>query len=256
MTFPADRLVDADRPWPGPVAFGEVDRDFFFGREAEADELLGLVLSHRLTVLFGLSGLGKTSLLGAGLFPMLRERDFLPVRVRLDVEPGALSPSAQINAALSAECQARDVAATAPAPGETIWEYLHRGGVEFWSPRHRLLTPVLVFDQFEEVFSRVNDAGGLDLQARIIDTLGDLSEGRVPAAVKAELERAQALADRLEFSVHRYRLLITIREDYLPDLDELVSEIPSLRQSRMRLTHMRSPTATAAVLAAGARRGS
>jgi hypothetical protein len=37
-----------------------------------------------LTVLFGPSGTGKTSLLNAGLFPRLRESSFLPIAIRLD----------------------------------------------------------------------------------------------------------------------------------------------------------------------------
>jgi serine phosphatase RsbU (regulator of sigma subunit) len=252
VTIVTDRLVDAQRPWPGPAAFGELDRDFFFGRDVEVEELFGLVLAHRLTVLYGLSGLGKTSLINAGLFPLLRARDFLPIRIRIDVEPGALSPSSQINAAISADCLSWNVDVMPSTPGETAWQYLHRNDVEFWSQRHRLLTPVLIFDQFEEIFSRVSDPGGLDIRVGTIEILGDLTEGRVPTALKADLERTQELAGRYNFPDHRYRLLIAIREDYLPDLDELGSDIPSLRQSRARLTHMRSGTATAALLSAAA----
>src|SRR5438045_9360530 len=41
-------------------------------------------LQGTLTVLFGISGLGKTSLLQAGVFPKLREEGFMPVRIQLD----------------------------------------------------------------------------------------------------------------------------------------------------------------------------
>ena len=251
MTALTDRQVDAQRPWPGPVSFGEADREFFFGRDAESEELLGLVVVHRLTVLFGLSGLGKSSLLAAGLFPRLRHRGFFPVRLRFDLEAGALSPSAQIAAALAADVRRHDVDASAPEAAEPIWDYLHRADVELWSARNRLLTPVFVCDQFEEVFSRVSDASSRNRQRAIIETIGDLSEGRVPQALRARLERDPALASRFTFTGHRYRLLLSLREDYLADLDDNAGEIPSLRRSRLRLTHMRSSTAIAAVRAAG-----
>ena len=64
--------VDAQNPWPGLVAFTEELSEFFHGREEEADELTGARGKKNLTVLFGQSGLGKSSLLQAGLFPRLR----------------------------------------------------------------------------------------------------------------------------------------------------------------------------------------
>ena len=64
--------LDAENPWPGLMPFTEATRAFFHGRDAEAAELLRRVRRERLTILFGQSGLGKTSLLFAGLFPRLR----------------------------------------------------------------------------------------------------------------------------------------------------------------------------------------
>ena len=75
--------LDAQNPWPGLAAFAEGDHGFFRGREREADELARLVRRERLTVLFGRSGLGKSSLLGAGLFPRLRQDLHLPVFLRV-----------------------------------------------------------------------------------------------------------------------------------------------------------------------------
>src|SRR5882757_10956086 len=81
--------VDADNPWPGLSSFTEDLRGFFFGREKETEELVRLIRRNTLTVLFGQSGLGKSSLLQAGAFPQLREADFLPLYLRLDHDPAA-----------------------------------------------------------------------------------------------------------------------------------------------------------------------
>src|SRR5687767_10631181 len=76
--------IDEQNPWPGLNAFDEAAQRFFNGRGNEVAELRRLVLNAPLTVLFGASGLGKTSLLQAGLFPLLRQENVLPVYVRLD----------------------------------------------------------------------------------------------------------------------------------------------------------------------------
>ena len=77
------------KPYPGLASFQDTpgDRALFFGREKERLELLDLVLSEPLVVVFGRSGLGKTSLLNARLFEDLRQRRFLPVPVRLTHDP-------------------------------------------------------------------------------------------------------------------------------------------------------------------------
>ena len=66
LSFP---LVTPDRPWPGLAAFDESSAQYFFGRNADGDNLRRLLKRETLTVLFGQSGLGKTSLLQARLFP-------------------------------------------------------------------------------------------------------------------------------------------------------------------------------------------
>ena len=74
--------LSAQEPWPGLRAFSESDSEFFFGRERETVDLLRLVQRASVVVLYGQSGLGKTSLLQAGLFPRLKALDFLPLRLR------------------------------------------------------------------------------------------------------------------------------------------------------------------------------
>src|SRR5437660_12083165 len=100
-----------------------------------------------LTVLFGLSGTGKTSLLRAGVFPKLREENFLPVYIRLDYSIAAPALSQQVRAALSGNAQDREIeetqlrATAARAAAETSWQYLHR--TECWTRRKQLAMPSL-----------------------------------------------------------------------------------------------------------------
>src|SRR6185436_6798439 len=100
------QVLSPDNPWPGLDPFDETDREYFHGRAVEAGELLRLVRREPLTVVFGRSGLGKTSLLKAGLFPLLRGEDCLPVYVRLDHGEGAPALREQIFRELQAACDA------------------------------------------------------------------------------------------------------------------------------------------------------
>ena len=83
-------VVDAQQPWLGLASFTEDTRGYFHGREDEVAELARRVQRKLLTVLFGKSGLGKTSILRAGVVPRLRGQGYCPVYVRIDY--GAESP--------------------------------------------------------------------------------------------------------------------------------------------------------------------
>ena len=57
----------------GLQSYTEAQSDSFYGRDEEIDRLTNLVKSNTLTIVFGKSGTGKTSLLNAGVFPRLRK---------------------------------------------------------------------------------------------------------------------------------------------------------------------------------------
>ena len=62
-------------PYRGLGAFGDSDLDalFFFGREREREVIVANLLASRLTVLYGPSGVGKSSVLRAGVVRRVRE---------------------------------------------------------------------------------------------------------------------------------------------------------------------------------------
>lgn len=60
-------------PFPGLYAFTEEHAPIFFGRERETDELVQFVRDNRFVAVVGASGSGKSSLVGAGLIPRLRD---------------------------------------------------------------------------------------------------------------------------------------------------------------------------------------
>jgi len=228
-------LVDAENPWPGLSSFDEAAQRFFSGRDAESAELLRLVGQAPLTVLFGKSGLGKTSLVQAGLFPRLRQQNILPVYVRLDVRDRSAPLIQQAAAALQAEITKHGVDSVAPREGESLWEHLHGRRVEWWSARNQPLTPLFVFDQFEETFTL--GAENADAIERLRLDLADLIENRIPADLAQRIE-GDASAEHLDLRGQRYKVLLSFREDFLPEVEGWKGELPSLMRNRLRLLPM------------------
>ncbi len=244
--------VDPQNPWLGLVSFTEETRAYFHGREEEGAELGRRVQRKLLTILFGQSGLGKTSILQAGLVPRLRPEGFCPVYVRLDYNPHSPPPAEQIKRAVFRATEAAGSwtqSGTAVA-GETLWEFLHHRDDVLKDATGRTLIPILIFDQFEEIFTlaQSDDAGRQRAQEFLAD-LADLVENRPPAALEARIDRDEADAAKFDFARADYRILISLREDYLAHLEGLKAQMPSVTQNRMRLARMTGVQAVAAVRA-------
>jgi hypothetical protein len=233
--------VERENPWPGLAPYTEAQRARFFGRDNEAHDLVQRVERKILTVLFGQSGLGKSSLLQAGVFPRLRAAGYCPVYFRLDHGGGAAPPAEQLKTLVS-RATAEAGAWTRPgisAPGETIWEFFHHRDDRLCAADGRFLTPVLVLDQFEELFTLGVAADEARVRAQVfLDELADLVENRPPAAFEARLESGTADVEAFDFTRSDYRVLLSLREDYLPHLEGLKATMPSVMQNRQRLTRL------------------
>ena len=248
--------VDAANPWLGLASFTEETRAFFHGRDEEVGELSRRVQRKLLTVLFGQSGLGKTSILRAGVVPRLRTEGFCPVYVRLDYGRESPPPSEQIKqAVLRATVAAGQWTRPGIAEqGESLWEFLHHRDDTLRDPGGRALIPLLIFDQFEEIFTLAQgDDFGRQRAAQFQEDLADLVENRPPKALEAKLEHDDTAAERFDFARADYRILIALREDYLAHLEGTKAQMPSVTQNRMRLARMNGMQALAAVTGPGGR---
>jgi hypothetical protein len=237
--------VDSQNPWPGLAPFGEDSALFFNGRQVESIELRRLVMHAPLTALFASSGLGKTSLIQAGLFPLLRRENILPVYIRLDVRDRSAPLIEQVRLALEVELRKQQVDGPEFQPGETLWEYLHQPNLEFWSSTNHLLTPVFVFDQFEEIFTLGADNRSAVAELRV--DLADLVENRLPAKVRERIETKDMRDTAISLDAQGYRILLSFREEFLPALENWKREIPSILRNRYRLVQMTGEQAFEAI---------
>lgn len=234
----AETAAPADR-YPGAQPFGDTRLDWlrFRGRNQESDLLLHQLLGANLLILFGKPGLGKTSLLNARLFPLLRDRDFLPLPVRFNQTDSA-SPMKVFASAIAQACEAEQVDYT---PGEDggLWEFFKTA--VFWR-EDRLQTPVLVLDQFEEIFTLQS----AEFRTAVAAEIGELSSRRVPGRLRPR----PGSADPPPFSdkAPEVKVLISLREDDLGMLQELTPQIPSILQNRFRLTPLNEDDARSAII--------
>lgn len=250
----AAQAVDERRPWLGLASFTEETREYFYGRDEEVAELARRVQRKLLTVLFGQSGLGKTSILRAGLVPKLRGKGYCPVYVRIDYGREAPAPAEQIKRAVqeSASGSGHWTRAGAAVEGESLWEYFHHRDDVLEDRSGARLVPLLIFDQFEELFTLAqSDDFGRARAARFIRDLADLVENRPPKELETRLETDEQAAAAFDFARSDYRVLIALREDYLAPLEGLKTSMPSITQNRLRLAPMTGKQALQAVLRPG-----
>ncbi|MCO6426974.1 MAG: tetratricopeptide repeat protein [Nitrosomonas communis] len=101
------------------------------------------------------------------------------------------------------------------------------------------MIPLLCLDQFEEIFSlaRENPQRSQEVKQFTIE-LADLVEGRCPETIKAHLDDHPDKAKIFSFSRQPYKIILSLREDYLADLEGLRKGMPSVIHNRMRLTPM------------------
>lgn len=249
---PPEIHLDHERPWPGLISFTEADHSFFFGREREVVELARMIRQETATVFFGKSGLGKSSILRAGVSPLLRDSEFVPIYIRLNHAEEAPPLEEQVKVRLEEVCAQEKIEAPAPSSSETLWEYFHKKERDWWDSNNRLVKPILIFDQFEELLT-VGQSNPVrsERTAKFLTELEDLIENRPPAALLKRFDAERALARQYDLERLDYRAVLTLREDFLPDLEGLRERLRAIMFNRFRLMPLKGEQAMEVILKPG-----
>jgi len=235
-------IIDRQHPYAGLYSFRETDSEYFFGRKRETTDLVNLIADNVLTVVFGKSGVGKTSLLRAGLAPYTRKNYYLPIYLRIDFNNEEKHPLAQAKETIAAKIKEMDPQVS-PIGDLTLWEYFSVVKIQ-----RGIVKPLLVFDQFEELFTTgKNNPKNVN---EFVTELADLIENRVPLKIREKLKDEKRWIPILD-SGRNLRVIISLREDYLAQLETLYKYIPSLRFSRYQVSQMKGRDAIDAVLKPG-----
>ena len=218
-----DTLAPTTRlsPYQGLGAFGAADTAFFFGRDEERDIIIAQVKASRLTVLYGPSGVGKTSLLRAGVETELRRQasrnqqllgtpEFVPVLFSAWRE----DPSAALAATVVDEVMRRIGVPIqrAGSLGETLRSAAQKLDAKL----------LLILDQFEDL------------------ALYDRTQAG-PRRFAAEFP---ALINDRALPVN---VLVSIREDALAQMDRFRASIPRLLNTRIGIRPLAGNAARQAI---------
>src|SRR5260221_2648385 len=140
-------------PYQGLIPFDEDDAPFFFGRDRVTRLIVANLFAAPLTLLYGASGVGKSSVLRAGVVHQLRERKD-PLVVAF--ETWQTDPVSSLKAAVAQEAARAEGARALPSDSASLREFLLAYARRL--DRHLMI----ILDQFEEYFlyhPRDDDAG-------------------------------------------------------------------------------------------------
>jgi len=247
--------ADPESPWLGLQSFTEETQRYFFGRTAELQEIFERVLHKPLTILFGQSGLGKTSLIEAGLIPNLREAGLLPVSIRVRYDEDAPLVGRQMIAALSDALTStgREDLSAICLGASSLWLLLHDPDCGLIGENSSaVVRPVFIFDQFEEIFTL--GEGRRRIAENFLETIAAIVENRMPPDVRAQIETDDRLAEREDYQAHPAKVLLSLREDFLHLLERWRWQLPTLMDNRMELRPLSGVQAVQAVTEPGSLR--
>ncbi len=228
-------------PYVGPRPFKRdpEEQKLFFGRKHESENIISLIYSHKIVLIYAQSGAGKTSIFNASIAPALEEKglEVLPV-----ARVGISSVDIDSNNTNTGEGN-RSLHELNPyvlntihslVPGipdqslpaiKSLSKFLLNKFPHKVNPRGKPLPQLVIFDQLEELFNLYSDPAKWHEQQE--DFFKEVAD-----AVKSD---------------PLLRVVFIIREDYLGQLDPFVQVLPEKLKARFRLERLRKDTAIKAV---------
>lgn len=267
-------------PWLGLQSYRE--GEILYGRDEDIRDLTQSVINDTDTLLYGKSGIGKSSILNAGVIPAMKRNDFIPVMVRLSHkeshsylkqvkyaieetllpvphnEDGIPIELTDDEKRIRKEQLSKQIVEKVPchnADKESFYEYFHRH--EFYDNENNRIKLLVIFDQFEEIFTlQEEDKTRRNFFSEIADLLNDVPPAYLQKETTSKTTKQNvidlsnesnfdSLFSSLEFEKvedileyvadNEIHFIFTIREDFLSDFEYYTASIPSLKHNRYGL---------------------
>ena len=243
--------MEDNNPWMGLNSYNEPSKDasnkryLFCGRQKETFELVQLIEHNAFVTLYGKTGIGKTSLLRAGVFPILRHHydhtvpdkpelpSFYPIHIRLksptqlkdqEVDTSSKPLSEVLILCIEHELktiQQKEQLSSPPKPCDLkyLWFYFH---AHKFNDGSKNVSPVIVLDQFEELFAKQTDEEKVTL---FLSQLYLLVENHLPWSVSEG------------YNYPYCRFVISIRDDRFFYLEDVIDRehLNIFKENRYRL---------------------
>jgi cell division protein FtsL len=197
------------------MPFTEEQADFFFGREAEREIITANLMASRLTLFYGPSGVGKSSVLNAGVAHHLRADQTRTINGKpefgiVTFRTWRADPLTGVEHAIAAEIGR-------PVSGATFLDRLQNATDAVAGDL------LIILDQFEEYFLYHSAADG-------------------DGTFAVEFPR---VVNRLDL---RVSFLVSMREDSIAKLDFFKGRIPNLFDNYLRIDHLERSQARDAIV--------
>lgn len=246
----------AENTFLGLQPYTEDDAYRFKGRLEESQELFRLIVRNDFTVCYAESGEGKTSLLNAGVFPLLRENMYFPIAITFTSDDYQVTPDNfstiidrcikdsiteynEKNKGINVEYRLSSTDFQGLDSQAELQQELSK--YSWWKLRNYkpqamglTFTPVFVFDQFEEVF---NMPGSIVWTKKFFDWLEDVSSDSCPdeiaKKIRAIIGNSAAFPSIKEEK--NFKAVFSLRKEFIGELDYWGMQkcfIPSLKDNR------------------------
>lgn len=265
MTSSIQQYTKEQNPWYSFKPYQESDANNFKGRGSDITELMNFIEGNNLVVCYAKSGIGKSSLINAGLMPRMRRRQMLPIPIKF-TEKFFVTNSfednirSQINAEIdklnkSAKEGKRNefysitkhpsvcdnslmLALDAKLSQKSIWWWLStyqiickKGDFDFY------YQPILIFDQFEELFQKTEKD---EQREDFFRWLKEMSLTRPSDSIQNQIKIIQNQESHSDKNVVlpqncEWKILLSLREEYVGLLDYWCFQrirIPAVQDNR------------------------
>lgn len=246
----------AENTFLGLQPYTEDDAYRFKGRLEESQELFRLIVRNDFTVCYAESGEGKTSLLNAGVFPLLREKMYFPIAITFTSDDYQVPPDNfstiidrcikdsiteynEKNKGINVEYRLCSTDFQGLDSQAELQQELSK--YSWWKLRNYkpqamglTFTPLFVFDQFEEVF---NMPGSIVWTKKFFDWLEDVSSDSCPDEIAEKIREViginaafPAIKEEKDF-----KAVFSLRKEFIGELDYWGMQkcfIPSLKDNR------------------------
>jgi len=245
--------IHKKRRYPGVYSFATEQENIFFGRDNDISKLLTQIEVEKQVLLYSKSGIGKTSLINAGIIPRLPQ-NFETIKIRFFAYNKTISPTERIINVLkdkypniyNQEHKIIDKLIEHKNIKKTLWYYIKK--LQLY-PTDKIF--LFIFDQFEELFSYPDEE-----QKQFKNQYHELISPRVPDIfsnlIEEKLDTQPDFFDTKSFkNIHEpldFKTVFVIRSDKLSLLNRLSDKIPNIQKEFYELKPLTKNQAEKAIV--------
>ncbi len=235
-------------------SFVAEDIDRYFGRDKEVSELYKRLRSNRVSLVYGASGTGKTSLIQCGLFNYFESTEWLPIMVRRSdhiltsisqslydtyAKKSVNTEKVSDNSSLIPETEDEELASLNWGEEDNAENLLSEEefiqmdmAEQFETLYYHFYRPIyLIIDQFEELYT-------INPHLASADKKEDKNINIRQKWKKEQIEFYQQIRSISSYDKIVVKILIVMREEWLAYLNTFERFLPSLFDNRMRIEKM------------------